>query len=78
MTHELVCTNITYVMEDERRKQTEQNLIKSGGSRYDGFRKQIDSQMMRWAFLLQNITKHIICYVQMAGNLCMDKTYVKK
>ncbi len=45
MTHELVYANITYVMEDERRKQTEQNLIKSGGSRYDGFRKQIDSQM---------------------------------
>lgn len=29
MTDELVYANITYVMEDERRKQTEQNLIKS-------------------------------------------------
>ena len=30
MTSELVCANITSVMEDERRKQTEQKLIKSG------------------------------------------------
>lgn len=63
MTHELVYTNITYVMEDERRKQTEQNLIKSGGSCYDGFRKQIDSQMMRWAFFIakHNKTYHLLC-----------------
>lgn len=63
MTHELVYTNITYVMEDERRKQTEQNLIKSRGSRYDGFRKQIDSQMMRWAFSIakHNKTYHLLC-----------------
>lgn len=30
MTTRLACTNITTVMEDERRKQTEQKLIKSG------------------------------------------------
>lgn len=30
MTTRLACTNITSVMEDERRKQTEQKLIKSG------------------------------------------------
>ena len=30
MTTRLVCANITTVMEDERRKQTEQKLIKSG------------------------------------------------
>lgn len=30
MTTRLACANITSVMEDERRKQTEQKLIKSG------------------------------------------------
>ena len=34
MTDELVYANITYVMEDERRKQTEQNLIKSGKAEF--------------------------------------------
>lgn len=34
MTKQLVCANITCVMEDERRKQTEQNLIKSGKAEF--------------------------------------------
>ena len=34
MTDELVYANITYVMEDERRKQTEQNLIRFGKAEF--------------------------------------------
>lgn len=34
MTSKLVCANITSVMEDERRKQTEQNLIESGKAEF--------------------------------------------
>ena len=34
MTSELVCANITSVMEDERRKQTEQKLIESGKAEF--------------------------------------------
>lgn len=34
MTKQLVCANITCVMEDERRKQTEQKLIRSGRAEF--------------------------------------------
>ena len=34
MTSELVCANITSMMEDERRKQTEQKLIESGKAEF--------------------------------------------
>ena len=34
MTSKLVCANITSVMEDERRKQTEQKLIESGKAEF--------------------------------------------
>lgn len=34
MTKQLVCANITCIMEDERRKQTEQKLIRSGRAEF--------------------------------------------
>jgi len=34
LTKQLVCANITCVMEDERRKQTEQKLIRSGRAEF--------------------------------------------
>ena len=34
MTNKLVCANITYVMEDERRKQTEKKIIESGKAEF--------------------------------------------